>query len=232
MNLTKKIKKLFRPLLLKIIIYNKGVWSEDRQIKLQKKNVNFNIKKGEKVLDIGCGGDPFPYATHLVDKFPEETQHRYNKLRTNNLPFIQADAEALPFKNKSFDFIYCSHVLEHLDHPGRACREIMRVGKRGYIETPTRTSDLLFNFIHKQNFHKWHVNLVGNSLIFHEYTRHEQIDTKINDFFYMHHSGLNNPIKKLTHQHKNLISNMFLWKDRFDCYVFNKMGQLIDQITS
>jgi len=38
---------------------------------------------------------------------------------------------AMPFPDKSFDFVYCAHVLEHVDDPIRACREIMRVGKRG-----------------------------------------------------------------------------------------------------
>ena len=35
-----------------------------------------------------------------------------------------------------------------------ACREIMRIGGRGYIETPTRTSDIMFNFTKLKGHHR------------------------------------------------------------------------------
>jgi len=38
-----------------------------------------------------------------------------------------ADITNLPFKNKTFDFVYCSHVLEHIEDDLRAMREIKRV---------------------------------------------------------------------------------------------------------
>jgi SAM-dependent methyltransferase len=44
--------------------------------------------------------------------------------------------EELPFKDKSFDFVIASHVLEHTDNPEKFLTELMRVGRAGYIETP------------------------------------------------------------------------------------------------
>lgn len=52
-------------------------------------------------------------------------------------PLYKCSVEQMPFKDKEFDFVYCSHVLEHVVDPIRACRELMRVARRGYIETPT-----------------------------------------------------------------------------------------------
>ena len=46
--------------------------------------------------------------------------------------FVEADATDLPFPPKSFDFVYCSHTADL----GQFFREIQRVGKAGYIETP------------------------------------------------------------------------------------------------
>jgi SAM-dependent methyltransferase len=50
---------------------------------------------------------------------------------------IVGEATVLPFANRAFDFVYASHVLEHVVDPVQACREIMRVGAAGYIETPS-----------------------------------------------------------------------------------------------
>ena len=50
---------------------------------------------------------------------------------------IVGDVTALPFQSGSFDYVYASHVLEHVDSPTSACREVMRVGHAGYIETPS-----------------------------------------------------------------------------------------------
>jgi len=50
---------------------------------------------------------------------------------------IVGDATALPFQSGSFDYVYASHVLEHVDSPELTCKEIMRVGSAGYIETPS-----------------------------------------------------------------------------------------------
>lgn len=223
----KFIKKILRPCRLGIIIYNKKRPTGKKRLAYQKHYLDFKITTGEQVLDVGSGGEPFSFATHLVDKYPRDTHHRHNKLETRHLPFTQADVEHLPFPDKSFDFVYSAHVLEHVDNPGRACDEIMRVGRRGYIETPTRASDLLFNFIKIPDFHRWHISLLNQTLIFQEYTAMEKIDTKRNEFFYLAHSGINNPFKKLCHTAKNLLNNMFLWENHFYYYVFDKNGQLV-----
>jgi len=44
--------------------------------------------------------------------------------------------------HKEVDFVSCSHVLEDLRDPIRVCEEIVRVGKRGYIEVPSKTAEL------------------------------------------------------------------------------------------
>lgn len=221
------LKILSRFDLIGIILYTKRIHSSEKKIDYQSRFLKFNISPGEKVLDIGSGGEPFPYATHLVDKYPKETHHRYNKLKTNNLPFTQADIENLPFGDKEFDFVYCAHVLEHINIPAKACDEIMRVGKRGYIEVPTRMSDIMCNFTKLPDFHRWYINVVGNSLIFVEYSDYEKRNTGDLEFFNMAHSRFNNPIRKMYRKNKDLFSNMFLWNKSFNYFIFNKDGKLI-----
>lgn len=98
-------------------------------------------------------------------------------------PFTACNIEWLPYRDKEFDFVYCSHVLEHVPDPAMACAEIMRVGKRGYIETPTRTSDIILNFTGLPDHHKWHINKLGNTLVFMEWVDEEKKDTNCTHFF-------------------------------------------------
>ncbi len=225
LNSAKRFLQQLNFLYVKIYIL-KG-FSYEKKIDYQKRFIDFKINPGDKVLDIGSGGEPFPYATHLVDKYPQETQHRWNELETQGKQFIRADIEKLPFKDKEFDFVYCAHVLEHVDDAAKACDEIMRVGKKGYLETPTRMSDIIFNFAGKKDFHKWYVSLLGNTLVFHEYPDKEHRDTGSDDFYHFAHAKYPNRIQKMYRQNKDLFSNMFLWEGGFNYYIFDKSGDLI-----
>lgn len=86
------------------------------------------IPEGAKVLEIGPGYVPFPRAQTFVD--------------IRELPGVETikcdlNDEPLPFADKEFDLIYCRHVLEDMYNPFLLCREMSRVGKAGYIETPS-----------------------------------------------------------------------------------------------
>ena len=200
----------------------------DRYLAYQQRFIQFDIRAGERVLDVGSGGYPFPHATHLADLYMSGTSHRSEPLRRGTLPLQQCDLERLPYADHTFDFVYCSHVLEHVKDPAKACEELMRVGKRGYIETPTRLSDVMFNFTRLRDHHKWHVSCVGGALIFMPWEERERRDTQINEFFLMAHSKYKNAFQELLHGHRDLFVNMLLWKERFVYYVFDQEGRLRD----
>src|SRR5208283_867568 len=67
----------------------------------------FHIEQGSKVLDIGSGGDPFPFATHLADRFIEPTRHRSAAFASQGKPTVVCDIAHLPFRNKAFDYVFC-----------------------------------------------------------------------------------------------------------------------------
>jgi len=89
------------------------------------------IQDGDKVLEIGPGTQPFSKATEFCGWTSEE-QSRLGKYKT-----ADASKEMLPYKDKEFDFVYCRHVIEDLWNPVNAIKEISRIAKRGYIETPS-----------------------------------------------------------------------------------------------
>lgn len=113
-----------------------------------------------RVLDIGSGHRPHIDATHLVDLYLEDDKERGKKLKCVGKILIQADIEALPFKAKVFDYVYASHVLEHTVDPALACRELIRVAKAGYIETPDPFYEQGYGYPNKErgwSFHRWFV---------------------------------------------------------------------------
>lgn len=207
--------------------FEKGSGPETDRFSYQKKYIDFPIKDGDKVLDIGSGAYPFPLATHLADLYEGETPHRAEPLVRDHREFRVCNIEELPYGDKEFEFVYCSHVLEHVPDPAKACEEIMRVGKSGYIETPSRTSDIMFNFTGLKNHHRWHIILAKNTLIFCEWADREQRDTGCTDFFKMFHSKYKNPFQTLVWDNRDLFVNMLLWNNNFFYYIFNKDGNLI-----
>ena len=46
---------------------------------------------------------------------------------------VHADAEDLPFGDGEFGFVWCSELLEHVDHPEKVIAEAKRVGRHGVI---------------------------------------------------------------------------------------------------
>lgn len=101
-------------------------------------------QSGEKVLDVSCGTGlvTVPIAqivqaggavtgVDLSEGMIKEAQLRANQLGMKNITFVRMDAEALEFKDDTFDVVICSLGLMYFPHPERALREMYRVLKPG-----------------------------------------------------------------------------------------------------
>ncbi|MBN1464907.1 methyltransferase domain-containing protein [candidate division KSB1 bacterium] len=64
------------------------------------------------------------------------------------------DIYNLPFKQKQFEHVLCSHTIEHVDFPIRFHRELRRVGKQiTYVIPPLWDITAAFNLLeHKHIF--------------------------------------------------------------------------------
>jgi len=161
------------------------------------------IKRNDFVLEIGSGSRPFLRSDILLDKSIEPYE-RAGKLVMDR-PLIIADAQNLPFKDKSFDFIIAAHILEHLEEPDKFIKEIERVGRSGYIETPSPFAETIFG----HSFHKWFVYIKEETLIL---TKKEQLATKTNDmmnYYSIHNKYLQKFIKNIN----EMLFTKLLWKD-------------------
>ena len=93
------------------------------------------IKIGEKILEIGSGAGHAVKHISSANYFPLDVSSFNLKQIKNKSPKpiypVSGDVYNLPFETGSLDFIILSEVLEHLDKPDEAIKEIYRVIKPG-----------------------------------------------------------------------------------------------------
>jgi hypothetical protein len=138
----------------------------------------------DQVLDVGGWACPFNRAQWVLDSEPYETRGFYRTF--GGVPFQAGDHEWFskgtwverdicdrqpwPFDDKQFDFVICSHTLEDLRDPIWVCSEIVRVGKRGYIEVPSRAYESCLGVERPKqaglSHHRWLVEIRGKEILF------------------------------------------------------------------
>jgi SAM-dependent methyltransferase len=145
------------------------------------------------VLDIGSGDKPHWRADVLLDWLPGKdsaAQRSGREAARVPRPLFHGDAAAMPFADQVFDYVICSHLLEHVHDPAAVIEEMMRVGKAGYIEVPEASSAKIVDF----PTHLWWVRLIDGVLDF-EPKRARAFDREIAD--YLQRSGLEASIEAL-----------------------------------
>ena len=93
------------------------------------------VAKDALVLEVGSGGKPYPRADVLLDAYENTRERNWAPLKADR-PTVLGFVEHLPFRDKTFDFVIASHVLEHSADPEQFIAELQRVAKAGYIEVP------------------------------------------------------------------------------------------------
>jgi ubiquinone/menaquinone biosynthesis C-methylase UbiE len=96
----------------------------------------FKESKNQRILDVGCGPGwiTHKYADNGADiysldlTFTAVTLARKNLARDGqNSRFVVADAEHIPYKDGSFDFVSCDGVLHHTPGTEKGVAQIYRV---------------------------------------------------------------------------------------------------------
>lgn len=79
-----------------------------------------------RLLDVGCGNRPYESALREVTTYIGiDVNHQ------TGLPTVSGLAYALPFANDSFDTVFSTQTLEHVEEPQRAVAEMARVLRPG-----------------------------------------------------------------------------------------------------
>jgi len=113
--------------------------SRNRLSDLNTKTLNRLVSEIETnaktLIDIGCGNG------YLLQNIKEKHNHIRltgfdvaNKLvQKSDIHFVSGNIEKLPFADRSFDVVVCTHVLEHVLHPEKAVQELKRITNKQLI---------------------------------------------------------------------------------------------------
>lgn len=109
------------------------------------------------ILDVGCadGRSAFPFVKRCTvvgfDISKKMIRKAIERARAEGVEgsttFLVADANGLPFCDRSFDFTLCYGVLHHLPDPKRGLKEILRVLKDGGAHFGSENNESVFRAI-------------------------------------------------------------------------------------
>lgn len=106
-------------------------------------------RAGDRVLEIGCGAGNIlaqvPSARRFGMDLAESLLAKAARRLERHGALVQGDAEHLPFRDRAWERVYCSEVLEHLPSPGAALAEMHRIVARGGVAVVSVPNERLIN---------------------------------------------------------------------------------------
>lgn len=130
------------------ILENNGIHPKHRIMNYHQFFVD-NIKKGDRILDVGCGNGAVAYDLSRkaesvlgIDINEENINYAKKHYQGDNLNFIIGDATKYRFK-RSFDIIVLSNVLEHIKNRTIFLQKIKKLAPTILIRVPMIDRDWL-----------------------------------------------------------------------------------------
>jgi SAM-dependent methyltransferase len=165
------------------------------------------------VLEVGSGGNPYFRSNVLLDAY-ESTSERHWVPLVADRPTVLAFVESMPFKDKAFDFVIASHVLEHAKDPARFLSEMQRVGKAGYIEVP----DAFMERINPYPDHRLEITVRNGRLLIRK-KRAWHVDPELVELY---EDRVKNVVTKhAIPNHPFEFHVRYYWQDRIDYEILN-----------
>jgi SAM-dependent methyltransferase len=165
------------------------------------------------VLEVGSGGSPYFRANVLIDAYAQTRERHWAPFVTDR-PSVLGFGENLPFKDKSFDFVIASHVLEHSENPKKFLEELQRVAKAGYIETP----DAFMERINPYWDHRSEVTVRDNVLVIMKKSNWK-IDNELVDLY--EEKAKNIIARKTIPENPFAFHTRFYWEDSIPYKIIN-----------
>lgn len=109
------------------------IW-HTKKLKTALELIDSSGAKPKNILDVGCASgwmlskisEKYPKAQYTgVDVYKKAIE--YGQKLYKNLRLISVDAHKLPFKDKFFDLVICTELLEHVQNPQKVLSEIKRI---------------------------------------------------------------------------------------------------------
>jgi len=109
--------------------------------------IKLNVSNQMSLLDIGCGNGFFTYYFEkLYQTFALDFSVSMLKKNSSSKK-VCASAHKLPFVDQSFDILFCSNLLHHVENTDSIISEMKRVSRKYIIlSEPNRDNPLMFLF--------------------------------------------------------------------------------------
>lgn len=175
-----------------------------------------SIEDDWKVLDVGSGHWPFLKAAACVDLYLDDSTNQRTASLEKTRKLVCADGCELPFRDGTFDYCIAVNVAEHVVSPDKFCREIMRVSRAGYLETPSKLQEILTSTKDEvfQSAHLWYVYLVRNVLIFEKIRKHAPFGNFFRDLFFS--DSLRPKFLEAVYKSRDLFWTRLQWRGEFE----------------
>ena len=191
-----------------------------------------SINSGDKVLEIGPGSTPYYRSNVFLEikyDFEKDAIAQRGEIENHlitNKEIVYYDGGLFPFKDKEFDYIICSHVIEHVADIKLFLSEMFRVANKGYLEYPLIYFEFLYNIDVHLNIIKYDFD---NSVLYYQKKSPSEFSNMrfINDFI---NTGMSKGL--LPDLYKYIIDygvEGFEWTKEFDYQVVKNKSLLIHQ---
>jgi len=108
------------------------------------------LGKNDFFLEVGCAQGYFEKIASKISNNVFGADCAFDKMpRQCKSKFVGINAEDLPFKSKSFDFVLCTEVLEHVPDWKSALKELQRVSRKKILITIPLEKGYLWRTISK-----------------------------------------------------------------------------------
>lgn len=186
-----------------------------------------SIKKSDNVLEVGPGASPFPRSNVFLEKefdadmAYKQRGHTASKELDNPINYYQG--KKFPFQNEAFDYVICSHVIEHVPEEDihEFIKELERVAHRGYIEFP----NVFYELINYQDVHLWYMWFRNGKILF---LKKDAIKSNVlmqiyREFFYSKSAALS----YLFNEFKDFFFFGYEWHGKIEYEICDSIDQLL-----